>query len=605
MTFSITQRLTLLVALLSAVVLIPAGVALYVSGERGIRARGMENANTTALMVGTAILRQLDEDILVDFARKKVAFDALRVPCDHWAVIRSNGIVEAVGGMFGQDPSIALLAGVETKRIFEGQPYALGIAPLVHKRFVQWDGISQAAQDAVTANTADGVFLNVKTERSGDLNLVAAKWLFPDHVLEVEVTEAGLPFKTDKETLPKQLPADMEIHTPSGRPLLSPEIVDWRTYNGELIAIVQGHLQNAEPIRVAVNRLGEHYLIAPDGRIAQALEDSRLQVVVAHNMSPGTAQARHLAWTTAIGGVLVWLLMVLIAWQVTRHALKPVNEIVRQVQKIDPLQLSQRLPVGPVDDELARITRTVNQMLDRIEAGYRRERQFTGDASHEMRNPLAKMLAEIDLALSKPRDNRHYLETVERLRRYVLDMQRLAESLLILARLEGRLEELPMERFDLADLSVEVVRGLPPHATQRVQLELGQSQDPMQVTGHRRLIGVLLRNLLDNALRYSPQDSPVHVRIHRNCASVRIEVEDHGPGIPAEDRALAFNRFHRLERSRSKQTGGVGLGLSIARAIADVHGTTVTLGSANGSGTLASFTLPSINGDDKVHRARA
>ena len=152
---------------------------------------------------------------------------------------------------------------------------------------------------------------------------------------------------------------------------------------------------------------------------------------------------------------------------------------------------------------------------------------------------------------------------------------------------------------------MELVKALPREAVQRVRLDLGDSERPMQVMGHRRLIGVLLSNLLDNALRYSPPSQPVHLRISRNCQAIRIDVQDQGPGIPQAQRMLAFNRFHRLEQSRSKQTGGVGLGLSIVRAIAEVHGTTVTLNDADQRGTIASFTLPAADGSDETTTTQA
>jgi signal transduction histidine kinase len=309
-------------------------------------------------------------------------------------------------------------------------------------------------------------------------------------------------------------------------------------------------------------------------------------------MSRDFAGVRLLGIIAAVGGISIWLLITVIAWQVTKRALRPVDEIVRQTARIDTPHLGERLPVGAADDELARVARTVNKMLDRIQDGYRRERQFTGDASHEMRNPLAKMLAEIELALSRPRAPAEYEQTLGRLKSYAEGMQQLAESLLILARLEGGLERLKLERFDMVDLAMELVKTLPRDAAQRVHLKVGDSDEPMQVTGHRRLIGILLNNLLDNALRYGAAPRPVQVRISRNCQTVRVDVEDEGPGIPESQRALAFNRFHRLEPSRSKQTGGIGLGLSIVRAIAEVHGTTVTLDRGTQAGTIASFTLP-------------
>jgi signal transduction histidine kinase len=351
-------------------------------------------------------------------------------------------------------------------------------------------------------------------------------------------------------------------------------------------------------VRTAVNRFGERYIVA-DGRIVQKLTESRLWVVVAYDMASDLAGLGLFARATVAVGALLWLLIVLVAWQVTKRALKPVDDIVARTARIDAPHLEQRLPVGAADDELARVARTVNRMLDRIQDGYRRERQFTGDASHEMRNPLAKMLGEIDWALSRDRAPKEYRDTLERLQRYAQGMQRLTEALLILARLDGKLQRLEIEPFDVADLAMELVGTLPPESAERLRLELGQSADPMQALGHRHLIGVLLRNLIDNALRYSPAESAVDLRIHRTNGRIEIQVEDAGPGIPPEQVALAFNRFHRPGESRSRQTGGVGLGLSIVQAVADVHHTQVSLGRGGMGGTRVTFSLPSASADEK------
>jgi signal transduction histidine kinase len=176
-------------------------------------------------------------------------------------------------------------------------------------------------------------------------------------------------------------------------------------------------------------------------------------------------------------------------------------------------------------------------------------------------------------------------------------MQRLTEALLILARLDGGLQRLELKPFDVADLAMALVGALPAASAKRLRLELGASAEPMQALGHRHLIGVLLRNLIDNALRYSPSESPVDLRIGRTNGRIDIEVQDAGPGIPPEQVALAFNRFHRLEESRSRETGGVGLGLSIVQAVADVHHTEVRLEQGTAGGTVAAFSLPSADGD--------
>ncbi len=591
MALSITQRLTVLVALLSAAILAPAGIALHLSARQNIQAKSQERANALALMVRNIITRQLDEDILVDFGGEAIAYDKLKVPLDHWAIMRGDGSVEGALGMFNEHPSAVSGASRHGKRMFNGTPFIMAMVPLVPDKVVSWDSIPEAVRTVVSAKVQDGMFLNVKTEVSGDHNVIVVKWLLSDRIVEVAVTDAGQFVGITPEGLPDTLPVGMVVRTSSGQFVAEPRIVGWQAYNSELVAIVEGQLPNGQSTRAAVNRLGEQCSLRSNGSVDGILPASRLWAVVAYDMSHDMAETWQFDTVTLIGAMFVWLLMVLIAWQVTRHALKPVKEIVQRAERIRPSHLGERLPVGRADDELSRITRTVNAMLDRLEAGYRRERQFTGDVSHELRNPLAKMRVELDLALSESQKNPKCEEVLKRLGEYVEGMQGLTESLLMLARLEGRLERVEMERFDIADLAVEIINGFPEDFGRRVHLEVGESQGPLEVVGNRQMIGILLRNLLDNALRYGGSQSPVFLRIVREPNAVRVEVEDDGPGIPPDQVELAFNRFHRVEQSRSRQTGGMGLGLAIVKAIADLHDTSVILRSAAKRGTLVSFTL--------------
>jgi len=594
---SITQRLTLLVALLSGAVLAPAGVALCVAMGRGLEARSWEKASAAALTLRNVILRQLDEDILVDFAGERIHFDQLRIPFVDWAVVRSAGQPEGAEGIFHEDgASIALPVSVRHKHESGGRVFAVTSIPLISDKSLQWNDIPEVARAVINANAKGGTFLTAKSEISGNRNVLAVKRLYPNYIREISVTDTGELIDAETENLPDDLPDGVEMATQSGETIREPRIVGWQAYNSELIAIVEGQLQNGETIRGAINRLGERHLIKDDGTILRMLEDSRLWVVAAHDMSADIGDARLFRRIATTSGVLLWLLITAIAWQITKRALGPVDEIVKQAESIAPSRLEERLPVGPVDDELSRMTRTVNTMLDRIQEGYKRERQFTGDVSHELRNPLAKMLGEIDLALSKDRQPQEYREALGRLRTYAKGMGVLTESLLMLARLDGRLQELEIRPFDVGDLAVATIGALPEDSAQRISLSLGESVGPIQAMGHRDLIRVLLINLLDNALRYSPAKSPVHLRISSNAKDVRVEVEDEGPGIPEEHVALAFNRFERLEKSRSKRHGGLGLGLSIAKAIADRHGTSVTVRRGEKKGTVAAFTLPALDG---------
>ena len=597
MTLSITQKLTATVALLSLLVLAPAGAALYLLMERGVEDRGIAQANGMVATAAGAMLRQLDEDLLVEFGGGHVQFEKLRVPAVHWSVVRANGQVQGAEGIFGQSPQVALGAMTQLMRLSESTVFAVASAPMVSETPMRWEEMPPPVRMAVTARVANADFISVRKEILGERVLFDIKLLTPHQLLSMEITDAGILLETEQHNLPTHLSAGMEARLWSEQIMRAHRIVDWQACNGELVAIVEGEAPDGRTVRAAINRFGERYRLPADGRVAQMQEDSRLWLVVAHDMTSDFAHVRRFGQATVVGGAMIWLLILLVAWQVTKRALRPVDDMVRQTAQIDTPDLSERLPVGAANDELSRVARTVNKMLDRIEDGYRRERQFTGDASHEMRNPLAKMLGEIDWVLSRERSSQEYKETLARLQGYAQGMQRLTESLLILARLDGKLQRLEMKPFDCADSAIELVKTLPPGLARRIRLELGESCGPMEAVGHRHLIDVLLRNLVDNALRYSPPESPVDLRIHRVNDHIQIEVQDTGPGIPPEQATLAFNRFHRLEGSRSRQTGGTGLGLSIVQVIAEVHGTKVHLSTGTAGGTLATFTLPSANGD--------
>lgn len=603
MALSITQRLTILVALLGAAILIPAGIILRTSATRSIDATSKERAKANAVILRAVIMRQLDEDIMIDFRGAAIQYDKLTLPLDHWEIVRGNGYREAATGMFRNHPSDAHGIISNPKRLFEGKPYILATIPLIPENFITWESLPEAVKAVALAKAEGGMFLSAKTEVSGNHNVFAIKWLLPDRIVEVAVTDDGTLISLGPEDLPNALPAGTEIRSVLGQTVSEPKIIGWKAHDGGLIAIVEGQLPSGQSTRVAVNRLGEQHALGQGNVVSHVLPESRLWVVVAYDMSHDLAHAWVVDTIVLIGGGGVWLLMVFGAWQVTRHALRPVKDIVLRAERIKPPHLSERLPVGRAEDELSRITKTVNEMLDRIEAGYRRECQFTGDVSHELRHPLAKMRIELDLALSGLCREQNCLETLVRLGEYVDRMQCLTDSLLMLARLEGQLESVQMEPFDMTGLSTEVVGRLSQDFGRRIQLELGQSDEPLEVLGNKQMISVLLRNLLDNALRYSAPKSPVILRIQRERDAVRVEVEDQGPGIPEDQIAPAYDQFHRLGRSRSSHTGGMGLGLSIARAIADLHSTTVVFGPGANTGTVASFALAAVNHEKASKKA--
>ncbi|SOB85580.1 sensor histidine kinase [Streptomyces sp. 1331.2] len=286
----------------------------------------------------------------------------------------------------------------------------------------------------------------------------------------------------------------------------------------------------------------------------------------------------------ALSGLLL-LTTAVLTWRATGRALRPVEAIRAEVAAIGDRDLARRVPEPRSDDEIARLAHTMNAMLERLEAAGTRQRRFIADASHELRSPLTVLRTQLEVALAVPDPDVRAdlvagaLQDTERL-------QALATDLLLLARLDATGRERPGQRVDLGELVDTTVRagGPQPHP-----VTVHTAAD-IAVPGNPQWLGRLLTNLLDNARRHARQE--VTVRLHRDDATGEavLDVSNDGPGIPPADRERIFERFTRLDDARSRDDGGTGLGLPIARDIATLHG-----------GTLAVLDTP---GPEVTFRAR-
>ncbi|MDQ3764593.1 MAG: HAMP domain-containing histidine kinase [Actinomycetota bacterium] len=274
--------------------------------------------------------------------------------------------------------------------------------------------------------------------------------------------------------------------------------------------------------------------------------------------------------------VLVFAVPVLVGvlaaagWWAIRAALRPVDVLTRQAAAISSLEADRPLPVVPGDDEIARLARTLDAMLTRLRVAFERERAFVDDASHELRNPIAVLRGEIELALSATDDPTE----VERSLRAALSeaerLSRLAEDLLLLARERAGSLILRREPVDLVDLATAEARRLQPVLGLNIQV----SGDPAIAQGDPDRLRQLLANLGHNSAAAGATTVRVHVTADK--ASALLEIADDGPGFPPNVRDSAFERFVRGDQARSPgSTSGAGLGLSIVRAIVAAHSGTV------------------------------
>ena len=296
-----------------------------------------------------------------------------------------------------------------------------------------------------------------------------------------------------------------------------------------------------------------------------ALPTGSETVVVALSTEQADETVRTVARVLAAGAPALLLLVAAMTWMVTGRSLRPVEQIRREVSDITASELDRRVVEPGNDDEVSRLARTMNDMLGRLEQAQGRQRQFVGDASHELRSPLAAARTEIEVALAHP-EITCWPQTGEELLAEVVRMQRLVQDLLFLAR-RGEVATLPgHERVDLGQVVVgEVDRAqvAAPH------LDLRVDAADAEVEGRSADLGRLVRNLLENAVRYAR--AQVLVGVHVGDGRVTVTVEDDGPGIPEAERSRVFERFARLDAGRGRDEGGSGLGLAIARDVAEAH----------------------------------
>ncbi|MER5731366.1 HAMP domain-containing sensor histidine kinase [Streptomyces sp. NPDC002138] len=266
-----------------------------------------------------------------------------------------------------------------------------------------------------------------------------------------------------------------------------------------------------------------------------------------------------------------------LAWWVAGLALRPVTAIRDGLAAVTASELDRRVPDPGGADEIARLARTVNETLDRLERSDARQRQFTADASHELRNPLAAVRSRLEVALRDP-DRESVAAALADTER----LQRIAADLLLLARLDGR----PAPRAEPVDLALLAAEDAARRRAPRVRLRV-EAGAPVPAAGDPARLERALANLVDNALRHARTE--VVVRAYARGGWNVLEVTDDGPGIPEADRDRVFERFVRLDADRGRAGGGTGLGLAIAREIARSHGGELTArdplpGGADGNG---------------------
>ncbi len=294
----------------------------------------------------------------------------------------------------------------------------------------------------------------------------------------------------------------------------------------------------------------------------------------------------------AVGATIALLLAVLGGLFLANQALQPIDRVTRTAQSISTRDLSRRINYHGPPDEIGRLAKTLDQMLDRLEKGFEQERRFTSDASHELRTPLTALKGRIEVTLNRARSPQEYQETLTTLNGEVDRLIRLSSSLLYLARLDQAGQSWQSENLDLSDLLDSMVDSMQAVAELKEIKLTSHIPSGLHLRGNLDQLTRLFLNLLDNALKYTPAGGEVLVQVGKSGERVWVAIKDNGPGIAARHLPHLFERFYRAESDRASNSGGAGLGLAIAYEITRQHGGTLEVESQPGQGATLKVLLP-------------
>lgn len=308
-------------------------------------------------------------------------------------------------------------------------------------------------------------------------------------------------------------------------------------------------------------------------------------VLVGADREPVEHVVGTVAVLLAIVGPIVVALVAFATYRLVGAALGPVERLRSRVASISDHQLSERLPVPEARDEITRLAITLNEMLGRLEAGQRGQQRFVGDASHELRSPLSTITAALELAASRP-DLLDASMIDESLLPEARRMRHLIDDLLLLARSDEAGPQRHSVDVDLDDIVFEETRRV----TAMSGLEVSSSITPVRVSGDQHALARAIRNVVDNAVRHA--SSRVHLSTYDDGTYAHVVVDDDGPGVPESERERVFDRFVRLDSSRSRDIGGAGLGLAIVAGTVAAHAGTADVTRSVLGGARVALHLP-------------
>jgi heavy metal sensor kinase len=297
--------------------------------------------------------------------------------------------------------------------------------------------------------------------------------------------------------------------------------------------------------------------------------------------------------------MLVAILIILVlgalgGWVLARRSLSPIGYIVSKARSITSENLSERLHPRGTGDEMDDLIGTINGMIARLESSFKRMAEFTADASHELKTPICAMRGEAEVLLSKGRPAEEYQEGLAHFMEQFDHLNHMINDLILLSKFDATQVELKMVPLRLDLLIKDLFHVFKILAEQKnIGFETGTTEE-LTVLGDKTRLQQLFTNLIDNAIKYTPRGS-IQISLEKNNEMAMVKVKDTGIGIPQEEQKKIFKRFYRVDKSRSKETGGVGLGLSIAEWIANAHHGRIEVDSELNKGSTFTVYIKSIH----------
>ncbi len=424
-----------------------------------------------------------------------------------------------------------------------------------------------------------GAYFTLRTSLSANLN---DSLRTRAHLMQAVIDYSNNGAPTLADTVSASDPSFARIVDPSGR-VLYQHNASFGTVpvdRSAIAASVQGsaHIDNfsAQELRTISVPLSQ------GGRVVGVLQ-------VGESTRDLNSTLNTLAIVLGVGAALALVAASAGGWWLSSRALRPIDVITNTARDISEHDLSRRLRLDLPDDEFGRLARTFDEMIARLEAAFERQRQFTADASHELRTPVTVVKGQVEVALQRPRSPEAYRQTLRAVNEQVDRMTRMIRGLLLLARSDVGALPLRRELVDPPELLQNVYDQLAPAAAAKALVLRVECEGAMPIDGDEDLLLNLLLNLADNAVKYTATGEVV-LGCRCDGEHVHLFVRDTGPGIPEQDRARIFERFHRVDSARG-MAGGFGLGLGIARWIAEAHGGRLTLDTSPAGSTFTA-TLP-------------